>query len=125
VVTNAKSSHQDASQPSVIYSGAAAATPSIPLTLHRLFWDYDVDTLRWEKDRDLVIFRVLAYGNWRDTCWLLDQIGDEGIRDYLYRTQGRGLSRPQLRYWETVLGLPHEQVTVWMYAPERSIWDER
>jgi len=125
VVTNAKSSHQGASQPSATYSGAGATTGSLPLALHRLFWEYDADALQWEKDRDLVISRVLAYGNWRDTCWLLAQIGEEGIRDYLCRTQGLGLSRPQLRYWETVLGLPHEQVTAWMYAPGRSIWDER
>jgi hypothetical protein len=117
VTTKARSPRGDAS--------LATESYPIPPALRRLFWDYDADALCWEKDRDLVISRVLAYGNWRDTCWLLDQVGEEGIRDYLCRTQGRGLSRPQLRYWETVLGLPHEQVTAWMYAPGRSIWDER
>lgn len=123
--TNAGSPRGDASLVTESHSGAEVAAPSILLALRRLFWEYDADALRWEKDRDLVVARVLAYGNWRDTCWLLAQIGDEGIRDYLCRTEGRGLSRPQLRYWETILGLPYEQVTAWMYAPGRSIWDER
>lgn len=103
------------------------STPStkLPTSLRRLFWEYDADKLIWDRDRDLVIFRVLAHGNWRETCWLLAQIGDEGVRAYLLRTQGRGLSRPQLRYWETILDLPHDQVTAWMDAPERRIWDER
>lgn len=93
--------------------------------MHRLFWEYDFDKLAWDRHRNLVISRVLAYGNWRETCWLLDQVGDEGIRDHLVRTHGRGLSRPQLRYWETILGLPHQQVTEWMNDPGRRIWDAR
>ena len=125
MVTNAGSPRGDTSLASESHSGAEKVALSIPPALRRLFWEYDFDALRWEKDRDLVISRVLAFGNWRDTCWLLAQIGDEGVRDYLYRTEGRGLSRPQLRYWETVLGLPRAQVTAWMYAPERGIWDER
>lgn len=98
---------------------------ALPASLRRLLWEYDFDTLTWQRDHDLVIARVLAYGNWRQTCWLLERIGDEGVRAYLPPTHGRGLSRPQLRYWETILDLPHDQVTAWMNAQERRIWDER
>lgn len=98
---------------------------AIPSSLRRLFWEYDFDKLTWKKDKELVIFRVLAYGNWRETCWLLGQIGDEGVRAYMLRTRGRGLSRPQLRYWETILNLRHDLVTTWLSVQERRIWDER
>lgn len=45
------------------------------------------------------------------------------IRDWIVRNEGRQLSGPQLRFWETVIGLPEDRVSAWLATPERRIWE--
>lgn len=39
--------------------------------------------------------------------------------------EGRQLSGPQIRLWETLIGLPAEAVAAWLAVPERRIWEGR
>ena len=78
----------------------------LPAQLHPLFWEYDPRKLRWPGDRDLVIGKVLAHGTWDHLRWLRAAVSDADLRRWILRTRGRGLSSPQLRYWELVLDLP-------------------
>jgi hypothetical protein len=100
-------------------------TEPLPPAIRLLFWDYDVRRLRWDRDRDLVIGRVLAAGPWETVVWLQERIGREGIRDWLLSRRGRGLSPQQLRYWQLVLDLPKKQVDAWLGDPSRQVWDRR
>lgn len=101
------------------------STDTLPAAVRRLFWDCDARRLRWARDRELVIGRILAEGPWDTVVWLQDQIGREGIRDWLLHAQGRGLSPQQLRYWQLVLDLPKRQVDAWLANPSRQVWDRR
>jgi hypothetical protein len=105
----------------------APRTPctTLPATLRPLFWDYDVATLTWETDRDLIIARILAAGDWEAVMWLRSRLGDGPLREWLERHQGRGLSPPRLRFWEVILAIPPHQVNAWLAAEERKIWDQR
>jgi hypothetical protein len=93
--------------------------------LGALFWDYDFGDLSWEKDRDLITARVLTSGTWEAVTWLRSRLGDQALREWIGRHQGRGLSPQQLRFWELILGLPHRQVNAWLAAEGRQIWDKR
>lgn len=97
----------------------------LPAKLRALFWDYDFAALRWEDDRDLIIGRVLIAGTWEAVTWLRSRLGDRALRDWIERHQGRGLSPQQLRFWELIVGLPHHQVSHWLAAEGREIWQER
>jgi hypothetical protein len=101
------------------------ATEALPPAVRQLFWDYDTRRLRWDRDRDLVIGRVLAAGPWETVVWLRERIGREGIRGWILREHGRGLSPPQLRYWQLMLDLPKREVDVWLDASSRQVWDRR
>jgi hypothetical protein len=93
--------------------------------LRALFWDYDFEALTWKNDQDLITARVLASGTWETVTWLRSRVGDDTLRDWIERHQGRGLSPQQLCFWELILGLPHRQVEAWLAAKERQIWDRR
>ncbi|MBI4640767.1 MAG: hypothetical protein HY731_08740 [Candidatus Tectomicrobia bacterium] len=101
------------------------SSSKLPGMLRALFWDYEFEELTWEYDRDLIIRRVLIDGTWDAVTWLRSCIGDIGLREWIKRHQGRGLSPKQLRFWELILGLPHRQVNAWLKAEERKVWDKR
>ena len=60
--------------------------------LRPLFWDYNFDTLTWEEDRELIISRVLISGSWDAVTWLRSRAGDQYLREWIERLQGKGLS---------------------------------
>lgn len=97
----------------------------LPGNLRRLFWEYDFSQRSWEHDAPLITQRTLTHGGWDDIRWLHTIIGDAGIRAAITLTRGRGCTPRQLRYWETVLDLPHQQVRAWLSLPGRQLWDDR
>ncbi|MCK6526619.1 hypothetical protein L6R50_03400 [Myxococcota bacterium] len=97
----------------------------LPEALRPLFWEYDFDELSWEEDLDLVAGKVLEHGAWRDLLWLRHTLGDEALRGWIAKRQGRGLSARDLRFWEVVLRIPHAQVTAWIEQPGKAIWERR
>ncbi len=97
----------------------------LPARVRRLFWDYHPSQLTWEQDRDLIIRRVLAFGDWESVQWVHARLGDEGLRAWLMEHRGTGLSPRQLRFWELILNLPHRQVSAWLADPGRPAWDGR
>lgn len=100
-------------------------TRRLPRSLRAFFWDYDFSRLSWQADRDLVIGRILAVGNWDAIRWLCRRVSDAELRSWIERRRGRGLSSRQLRYWELILKLPHRQVNAWLADPVRQIWERR
>ena len=94
-----------------------------PLFLAALFWDTDPTGVDTEMHRDFVIGRILSAGTLESIRWARARYGDEVIRDWIVRHEGRQLSGPQLRFWETVIGLPEDRVSDWLATPERRIWE--
>jgi len=96
----------------------------LPDSLKKLFWDYDFKDITWEKDRDLIISRILSYGSYKDIKWLVRKLGTDELRCWITVRKGRGLDARQLRFWELVLDLPHEQVNTWLEDRDW-VWDRR
>ena len=90
-----------------------------------MFWDYDFDRLRWDKDRDLIIARVLASGDWNAIQWLRDRTDPETIHQWIIDHRGRGLTPRQLRFWALILDLPERQVKAWLQEMDRDEWRRR
>jgi hypothetical protein len=90
-----------------------------------LLWDVSECDVSWEEHREFIIRRTLSRGSWDQIRSLRRQVGDEALREYLTHTHGRALSPRQLRYWETILGLDHDQVSEWLADERRQVWDHR
>jgi hypothetical protein len=98
---------------------------SLPASVKKLFWDTKVRTLRWDRHREPIIARVLAVGTWADVTWLRKTIGDQALREWILRHEGRGLTPQQLRFWQLLLDLPRRQVDLWLRSESRQVWDRR
>ena len=97
----------------------------LPAELKPLFWDHDFHRLRWEKDRDLIIGRLISHGDWQALEWLRSQVDSASLREWLLNRRGAGLSDRQLRFWELILELPHRQVNEWLKDKGRMVWERR
>ncbi len=80
----------------------------LPHSLRPLFWDYRFSDLTWERDRDLIIGRILAVGDWESVLWLRAHVKAEDLKQWIVAHEGVGLNPPRLRFWELILGLPSE-----------------
>ena len=98
---------------------------SLPDSLAKFFWDCDFAALSWGQHQDFITRRLLLSGDWDAITWLRRQMGDLTLRQWLEQHRGAGLSPRQLRFWETVLDLPHPQVTRWVRAAAAQTWEGR
>lgn len=96
-----------------------------PAAVQSLFWEYRPGGLDWTSDRDLIIRRVLAEGNWEAITWLRKRLGPASLRRWIEARSGDILSPRQLRFWELVLDLPSDRVDEWIEARRTSIWANR
>jgi len=106
-------------------SHQAAPVTELSPFLEAFFWDYDFAALTWESDRDLIVARVLAAGDWDAVSWLRSQLGDAALRQWLLEHHGGSLSPQRLRFWQLILRLPRRQVDAWLNAEGRITWDSR
>ena len=97
----------------------------LPESIQQLFWDQDPRALRWGRDRQAIIGRVLSAGSWDSVSWVRRRAGDEALRDWIEASRGRGLSPRQLRYWQLILGIPARRVNAWLRDDARQVWDHR
>ncbi len=97
----------------------------LPEHLAAVFWDYDITSLRWPRDRDLIIGRVLATGGDAAVDWLRRRTSETELADWLTLHVGGGLERRQLRYWQGMLGLAESQVADWIDKAEAGPWGRR
>jgi hypothetical protein len=100
-------------------------TARLPRRLRRFFWDYDFARLSWKADRDLVIGRILAVGDWESLRWLRRRVSDPDLRAWLEYRRGAGLSNRHLRFFELILRIEHHTVNAWLAQPGRMPWEER
>ena len=98
---------------------------SLPGRMKPFFWDYPFRRLRIDKDRDLVIARLLDQGDWEAVKWLRTRLPDRDLKSWLLSHRGAGLSPRKLRFWELVLGLPEREVNDWLRSKNRLVWDQR
>ncbi len=97
----------------------------MPAPLRPLLWDYRGRRLRLDRDRDLLVRRVLAEGGWNEFRTLRSRLTDEVIRQVLVDSEARGLSPARIRFWQLVLDIPARQANAWVRAARAGTWAGR
>jgi hypothetical protein len=100
-------------------------TTELPEHLRGYFWDYDAGRLSWEGSRHTIVLRLLQSGGMDAVRWLRESVSDVGIREFLVRRRGRGISPRRLRFWGLLLGIPRSQVDGWIAAARTNPWHRR
>ena len=91
---------------------------TIPETSRPFFQEYDFEQLDPQRDGDLVIERLLAYGNREEVRWLISHYGKVRVRGWLAETGVRRLPKRRYRLWCVVLDVPaslRETAPIWQY----------
>ncbi len=78
----------------------------IPRSLSPCFQEYELDRLEPARHRDLLIERVLAYGNRRELCWLFERFGRPRVTTWVQQRGNRRLPWRRYNLWCVLLGLP-------------------
>jgi hypothetical protein len=92
--------------------------PPIPETTKPFFQEYDFKRLDPEHNGDLVIERLLAYGNRGEVRWLLQYYGRERVRHWLSTMGLRRLPKGRYRIWCVIMNVPEaarEHTPIWPY----------
>lgn len=98
---------------------------ALPDFLSQCFWDCDFHSLRWSEHKNFIIKRIINYGSLEALIWLRNAVRHDELKRWFIERQGQGIEKRQLRYWEVMLSLPHDEVTKWLRDPARYIWDNR
>jgi hypothetical protein len=79
--------------------GAAARWGRLPELLTPLFPGYKLEDLKLPDDSDLVMLHVLTRGGEEHKRWLVRRFDDRGIRRWIIKNRGRGLTVKQMSAW--------------------------
>jgi hypothetical protein len=91
----------------------------IPMSLKPYFQEYDLEGLNIQRDADLIILRILEFGNWTEIRWLFQVYPRERIRRFLREHGERWLKPVTFNYWRLLMGVrkwksaPFEKVMIW------------
>ena len=93
----------------------------LPDLLGPLFWEHEFSALRWPRDKNLVVGKVLACGDTDQIDWLRGVEGDGGIAAWIRARRGRGLDSRTMARW-----IPSDEVQAWLAEdPNLRLWDSR
>ena len=84
----------------------------IPAGLAPHFQEYDLASLEIIRDANLIIQRVLDYGNWDETRWLFKVYGKERIGEFVRQYGERWLHPVVFNYWRKLLN-----IRKWRHSP--------
>jgi hypothetical protein len=90
------------------------APTALPGELRWLFPEFQLDALRADRDRNLILARVLERGRLCDVRWALGAYGDEGILDFLRHSGCPELSARTLSFWRAYFKAENE---TWQTPP--------
>jgi hypothetical protein len=91
---------------------------SIPETARPYFQEYDFEQIDPERNADLIIERLLAYGDRAEVLWLQRQYGQARLQKWLSAAGVRRLSRRRYRLWCVLMDVPaspREPEPIWPY----------
>ncbi|MEZ4869052.1 MAG: hypothetical protein R3C14_47460 [Caldilineaceae bacterium] len=98
---------------------ATLSSEKIPPTLRPCFQEYNFDQLDPAQHKELIIERVLAYGNRQELSWLFRRYGRELIIQWTLQMGARRLPWRRYNLWCVLLGLPPAQR---LRAEDQRIW---
>jgi len=95
-------------------------TPAgIPYSLRPCFQEYTLEQLDPVQHAELVMERVLTFGNRPELRWLFDLYGRRRIADWVQRMGARRLPWRRFNLWSVLLDLPPAQR---LFPEEERIW---
>lgn len=77
----------------------------IPPIIQSYLQEYDLAKLDPKRDADLLIQRVLEFGDWEEVRWLIRTYGVARIRQFLRRRGERWLRPVTFNYWRKLFRL--------------------
>jgi len=92
--------------------------PSIPETAQPFFQEYDFKSLDPDRNSDLIIERLLAFGNRDEVRWLLSNYGQVRVQRWLSDAGVRRLSQRRYRLWCVLLNVAEtlrKPAPIWPY----------
>jgi hypothetical protein len=78
------------------------ALEPIPDAVARLLWDVDAARLDFDRDRGLVIERVMSRGTWEAMQWLRRRYSKVVLAEFVRSRGARVLAPRDLAYWSLV-----------------------
>lgn len=78
------------------------ATEVLPDGVARLLWDVDVTSIDLDRDRALVIERIMSRGTWEAMRWLRRRYAKAVLADFVRQRGPLVLSPRDLAYWALV-----------------------
>jgi hypothetical protein len=97
----------------------AKTDTGLPRSLSAAFQEYDIEQLNPAQHRNLIIERVLAYGNQVEVKWLFETYNAAQIKKWLARSGARRLPWRRFNLWCVLLELPPAQR---LRSDEQRIW---
>ena len=91
----------------------------IPSSLAPCFQEYDIGKLDPARHGDLIIERVLAYGDRRELRWLFDRYGWVRVTGWVQKLGSRRLPWRRYNLWCVLLDLPPARR---LRSGDRQIW---
>ena len=91
---------------------------SIPETAKPFFQEFEFKRLDLERDGDLIVERILAFGNRDEVRWLLWHYGQDNVRRWLSESGTLRLPRRRYKLWCVLLNVAESQResnSVWPY----------
>ncbi|MEA2600385.1 MAG: hypothetical protein QOF89_1377 [Acidobacteriota bacterium] len=76
----------------------------LPAGARRLFAHYEEEDLDLQRNRSLILSRLLEDGDAADLAWLTASLPEAEIAAWFSRHTGRQLSRRSREFWRVVLG---------------------
>ena len=81
---------------------------NIPEEFIKYFWEYDVNKINLSKNHDLIIERILNYGNIESIKWLFSIYKIEIIKEIL--SDNKRLLPKTKNYWKLILMMPGKKL---------------
>jgi Family of unknown function (DUF6922) len=75
---------------------------TLPEFVARLLWDVDPQAVDPERDRALILERVMSRGSWEAMKWLRARYSRDELADFIARHGASRLSPRDLAYWAAV-----------------------
>ncbi len=94
---------------------------TIPRSLVPCFQEYDFEKLEPSTHANLIIERVLAYGDRKEVRWLLKCYGQERVNEWLEYMGVRRLPWRRYNLWCVIFDIPHSpryrtvEQRIWLY----------
>jgi hypothetical protein len=82
--------------------GFHVSSASVPPAVERLLWDVDLSQVDLDRDRMLVLERVMSRGTWEAMVWLRGRYPKEVLADFVREQGARRLSPRDLAYWALI-----------------------